>query len=100
MQFKDKIDNSNNPWLPIIKIKPHAQRPLTNGNLSADMQTHLESMGHIEVPHPYEFEIQNIKYPQEMLVIKPEILYEPLESTPLTWIDTFDKLGNLIALIV
>lgn len=28
LRFKDKIDNSNTPFIPIIKRKPNALRPL------------------------------------------------------------------------
>lgn len=34
LKFKDKIDNSNTPFIPIIKRKPNALRPLEVGMLN------------------------------------------------------------------
>lgn len=31
LRFKDKIDNSNTPFIPVIKRKPNALRPLEMG---------------------------------------------------------------------
>ncbi len=31
MKFKDKVDNSNTPFVPIIKYKPNALKPLNLG---------------------------------------------------------------------
>ena len=31
LRFKDKIDNSNTPFVPVIKRKPNALRPLEMG---------------------------------------------------------------------
>lgn len=50
VQFHEKPDNSNRPFVRIIKYKPHAKRPLDYGlpgstEISDDMESHLESMG-------------------------------------------------------
>lgn len=34
LKFKDKIDNSNTPFIPIIKRKPNSLRPLEVGMLN------------------------------------------------------------------
>lgn len=31
LRFKDKIDNSNTPFIPVIKRKPNALQPLEMG---------------------------------------------------------------------
>ena len=51
------------------------------------------------LPHPYEFEIQSISYPPHQLQIRPEILYKTLEETPFTWVETEEKLDELVALL-
>ena len=50
VQFHDKPDNSNRPFVRVIKYKPHAKRPLDYGlpgstEISEDMEAHLQSMG-------------------------------------------------------
>ena len=93
LKFKDKIDNSNSPWVPIIKSKPNAIRPLSIP-VSEDMQSHMDSLEQINAGHPYEYEIQNIVYPEEMFVQVTEILYQPMNDTKLTWIDKVEKLSK------
>ena len=33
LKFKEKVDNTNTPFVPIIKHKPNAQKPLVKGRL-------------------------------------------------------------------
>lgn len=50
LSFPDKIDNSNSPFVPIIKDKPNAQKPLS---------ILIENVDGEEVySHPYEVEIE------------------------------------------
>lgn len=51
------------------------------------------------LPHPYEYEIQNIEYPAHMFEARPEQLYAPMEQTPFTWVDTEEKLRELARLL-
>ena len=45
IHFKNKIDNSNAPWMPIIRSKPNAIEPLNVGNeVSIEMRNHISSM--------------------------------------------------------
>jgi exosome complex exonuclease RRP6 len=94
LKFKDKIDNSNTPWVPIIKSKPNAIRPLST-TVSESMQSHMDSLSQINTGHPYEYEIQNIVYPKNMFVHFKEILYQPINGTTLTWVDKLEKLSTL-----
>jgi exosome complex exonuclease RRP6 len=50
-------------------------------------------------PHPYQHEIQNIEYPSFLFETKPEIQPLPLGRTPLTYVDTLEKLELLAALL-
>ncbi len=50
LQFKDKIDNSNRPFIRKIHVKLNAKQPLDYGlpgsmEISEDMGNHLKSMG-------------------------------------------------------
>lgn len=39
-------------------------------------------------PHPYEYEIKHLQYPERQLEPTTPIMYLPFESTPYEWIDT------------
>lgn len=104
VRFEDKIDNSNHtPWEPKITYKPNAQRPLGHGNgedISEEMKEHLGSLGHGAqkmFPHPYNYEIQNIAYPEHVFETRSEQLYDPMENTAYTWVDSLDALKSMCA---
>lgn len=47
LAFKDKVDNSNIPWIPIIRTKPNARRPLdSTEGISEEVRNHLFTLGH------------------------------------------------------
>ena len=48
LSFRDKIDNSNNPFMPIIAFKPHALKPLQGQNY----RTRFEWAVYIKVETP------------------------------------------------
>ncbi|TPX70598.1 hypothetical protein SpCBS45565_g01630 [Spizellomyces sp. 'palustris'] len=111
LKFEDKIDNSNRPFVRKITHKPNASQPLNYGmpgtsDISPEMSDHLRTLGitdasssHYSLPHPYEYEIQNIEYPAHMFEARPEELYAAMDQTPYTWIDTEEKLDELAALL-
>ncbi|KAG5281909.1 hypothetical protein AALO_G00050130 [Alosa alosa] len=114
MRFKDKVDNSNTPFIPKIFVKPNAIVPLptyfTNKHLHkqrpedldvpaalADFihqqrkQEHMEDM----FSHPYQHELENLTMP-ESLACRPEPqMYKPLDETNCQFIDTLDDLVAL-----
>ncbi|KAJ3257880.1 Exosome component 10 [Boothiomyces macroporosus] len=95
LKFKDKVDNSNTPWVPIIKHKPNSKQPL-KAELSPEMKNHLASIGQQEIHlHPYDYEIRHIEFPKSLFQIKDEQMYLPMESTPFTWVDTLEGLETL-----
>ncbi|KAI8588004.1 ribonuclease H-like domain-containing protein, partial [Geranomyces variabilis] len=95
LSFEDKVDNSNSPWRPKIREKPNARRPLdTVLPTTADAAD-----GTVSLPHPYEFEIQNLEYPKHMFEARPEILYHPFDTTSYTWVDTAEQVETLAALL-
>ncbi|CAG8490079.1 10908_t:CDS:10 [Acaulospora morrowiae] len=79
IKFKDKIDNSGAPFIPKLPNKPNEIVPLKVKSGS----------------HPYQHEIMNIKYPSFMFEMKPPIMYPPIETTSLTWVDTLEELSAM-----
>jgi len=52
-------------------------------------------LSNTSLTHPYEYEISNIEYPQHLLNKTPESIYQPLESTPFTLVETEEQLEEL-----
>lgn len=47
LAFRDKVDNNNTPWIPIIKSKPNAMKALdSTGGMSEEVRNHLSTLGH------------------------------------------------------
>lgn len=44
LRFKDKIDNSNTPFIPVIKRKPNALRPLEMGEYEKNQYENISSV--------------------------------------------------------
>lgn len=87
IHFKDAVDNSNvTPFERKIKHKPHAVVPLTYE--SRDPTKSL--------PHPYEHEIANINYPENMFKVTEPEMYQPLEETSYTFVDTEEALLDMM----
>lgn len=117
-RFRDKIDNSSTPWCPIIRHKPNAMQPLPDYDskkvqqsiqspslspaLSAVLKAHVSGLGMSterrtpnHFPHPYEFEINNMKYLPSQLKVVKEQLFTPLDAVPCTWVDTEELLRDV-----
>ncbi|RMX38072.1 hypothetical protein pdam_00003117 [Pocillopora damicornis] len=115
LKFKDKIDNSNTPFIPIIKRKPNALRPLevdetsSSRHLPGDAQVpsaisdfvHQERVKGISsssansTAHPYQYELEVFQPPENQLMQHKEELYDELEKTPFTLIETTEQLHEL-----
>ncbi|XP_077510567.1 exosome component Rrp6 [Amblyomma americanum] len=91
INFRDKVDNRNIPFVPIIRDKPHSLKPLALlPERTADGQ---ESYG-----HPYEWEIDRFEPPQEHLKPPAEKkLPAPLEQTAYTLVETSQQLQDMCA---
>ncbi|KAF5295448.1 hypothetical protein FQA39_LY13109 [Lamprigera yunnana] len=86
--FKDKIDNSNNPWIPCIKEKPNSIKPLA---------IFLEESEFGEIySHPYEMELEHFSPPAEQLQKVIPISVKELEDTPLIEVSTPEELDKLL----
>lgn len=68
LKFKDKIDNSNHPFVPIIKDKPNSIKPLA-------ILLETNEYGFETYSHPYEIEIEKFEPNDELLKIEiPEVI--------------------------
>lgn len=86
--FKDKVDNSNNPWIPRITEKPNSIKPLA---------IFLEESEFGEMySHPYETELDRFIPPADQLQKVTPITVKKLEDTPLIEISTVEELDKLV----
>ncbi|XP_013876478.1 exosome complex component 10 [Austrofundulus limnaeus] len=114
LKFKEKIDNSNTPFIPKIFIKPNSLKPLpsyfTNKQMRKERPEDLDvpaaladfihqqrTQEHVEdmFAHPYQYELDHLTIP-ESLLSKPEPqMYKPMSETKLTFIDSLEDLVAL-----
>uniref|UniRef100_A0A3P9PR00 Exosome complex component 10 n=1 Tax=Poecilia reticulata TaxID=8081 RepID=A0A3P9PR00_POERE len=112
LKFKEKVDNSNTPFVPKIFIKPNALKPLPVVSPSptfsepedldvpaalADFIHQQRTQEHVEdmFAHPYQYELDHLTIP-ERLLSKPEPqMYRPMAETKLSIIDSLEELVAL-----
>ncbi|XP_047524423.1 exosome component 10 [Pieris napi] len=92
INFKDKIDNTNSLWQPIIKYKPNNIQPL-------QVQLEVDDDGNdLGYTHPYQIELDLYEPPKHFLEEDDQPLEfpPPIESTKFTYVDTIKQLQNLV----
>lgn len=127
LKFLDPIDNSTDTAFQIkLREKYHAanQASLSSKDdiaadsspLSPSIRSHLQSLGRANnddyadngaaearqtYPHPYEYEIKTISYPEHELIQLPtaEQLFAPIDESAVKWIDTEQDLIELARLL-
>ncbi|XP_029434988.1 exosome component 10 [Rhinatrema bivittatum] len=114
LKFREKIDNSNTPFIPKLFIKPNAQKPLPA--VLANRKCRQERVEDPDVPpvvadfihqqrtqlnqqdmfaHPYQYELDHF-IPPEAALQKPQIqMYRPLQQTPCHFVSSLDELVQL-----
>ncbi|NXI51201.1 EXOSX protein, partial [Chloroceryle aenea] len=115
LKFREKVDNSNTPFVPKLFIKPNALKPLPEA-LTKSGRERKERPEDLDVPaaladfihqqrtqqteqdmfaHPYQYELEHFSPPDGVLQ-KPELqMYRPMEETPCHFITTLDELVEL-----
>ncbi|XP_063224220.1 exosome complex component 10 homolog [Bacillus rossius redtenbacheri] len=88
-KFKDKIDNSPQPFQPRIKDKPNASTPLALFLEASD--------GGENFNHPYEYELAHFVAPETQLTAVPLQGCRPLEDTPLVMVQRAHELADMLA---
>lgn len=113
LRFQEKPDNSNVPFVPIIKEKPNALKPLEEDQRSFEVENdpsipsalanfiHEQRVGVSSRPnaHPYKFEIDQFEPADEDMKSRDVTMYKPLEGTELTFVDCNDKLFHLVKVL-
>ncbi|XP_077998718.1 exosome complex component 10-like [Glandiceps talaboti] len=115
MKFREKVDNSNMPFVPIIKYKPNAQKPLGRASIDkpedldvpaalADFihqQRHEQETGDVidMSGHPYQYELDHLQPIPSQLESRDPEKYKPLTDTQLKMINTLDQLQQLSDLL-
>uniref|UniRef100_A0A2I3RC78 Exosome complex component 10 n=1 Tax=Pan troglodytes TaxID=9598 RepID=A0A2I3RC78_PANTR len=116
LKFREKIDNSNTPFLPKIFIKPNAQKPLPQALSKERRERPQDRPEDLDVPpaladfihqqrtqqveqdmfaHPYQYELNHFT-PADSVLQKPQPqLYRPIEETPCHFISSLDELVEL-----
>lgn len=114
MKFREKVDNSNTPFIPKIFIKPNAIKPLpsyfSNQHIRkqrpedldvpaalADLIHQQRTQEHVEdmFAHPYQFELDHLTTPEKLLSKPEPQMYKPLAETKLSFIDSLEDLVAL-----
>uniref|UniRef100_A0A7N8X7I2 Exosome complex component 10 n=1 Tax=Mastacembelus armatus TaxID=205130 RepID=A0A7N8X7I2_9TELE len=115
LKFKEKVDNSNTPFVPKIFIKPNAVKPLptyfTNKKIRKERPEDLDvpaaladfihqqrTQEHVDdmFAHPYQYELDHLTIP-ESLLSKPEIQAScsNLMHDPCSFVDALEDLVAL-----
>ncbi|KAM4652421.1 exosome complex component 10 [Discoglossus pictus] len=114
LKFKDKIDNSNTPFVPKLFVKPNAQKPLPE--ILRNRRERQQRPEDLDVPpaladfihqqrmrqteedmfsHPYQYELDHF-VPMDSVFEKPEIKnFLPLQDVPFHFVTTLDDLVEL-----
>nr|XP_032802795.1 exosome component 10 [Petromyzon marinus] len=112
LSFTQRVDNSNVPFLPKLRVKPNALKPLPAAlRLRRDVRPDdldvppaLADLLHQQRTHtqedvylcpPYQFELESFT-PSEELLQEPEPQkFRPLEETPLTLVTSLEELAQV-----
>uniref|UniRef100_A0A8D3B4J5 Exosome complex component 10 n=1 Tax=Scophthalmus maximus TaxID=52904 RepID=A0A8D3B4J5_SCOMX len=108
LKFREKVDNSNTPFIPKIFIKPNAVKPLPSCKTyrpeDLDVPAALADFIHQQrtqkpvedmFAHPYQYELDHLTTP-ESLLSKPEPqMYKPIAETNCSFIDSLEDLVAL-----
>ncbi|NXO04235.1 EXOSX protein, partial [Rhinopomastus cyanomelas] len=112
LKFREKIDNSNTPFVPKLFVKPNALKPLPEA-LTKSGRERKERPEDLDVPaaladfihqqrtqqteqdmfaHPYQYELEHFSPPDGVLKKPEPQMYRPIEETPCHFITTLDEL--------
>uniref|UniRef100_A0AAX7T1E9 Exosome complex component 10 n=1 Tax=Astatotilapia calliptera TaxID=8154 RepID=A0AAX7T1E9_ASTCA len=114
LKFKEKVDNSNTPFIPKIFIKPNAVKPLpsyfTNKQMRKERPEDLDvpaaladfihqqrTQEHVDdmFAHPYQYELDHLTIPENLLSKPEPQMHKPVAETKLSFVDTLEDLVAL-----
>ncbi|XP_066546563.1 exosome complex component 10 [Amia ocellicauda] len=114
LKFREKVDNSNTPFVPKIFIKPNASKPLPK--YFTDQKLRKERPEDLDVPaaladfihqqrteqhlddmfaHPYQYELDHFTVLEAMLSKPEPQMYKPLDETSCQFIASLEELVEL-----
>ncbi|XP_063001211.1 exosome complex component 10 [Elgaria multicarinata webbii] len=115
LKFREKVDNSNTPFVPKLFVKPNALKPLPEALLKSRRER-KERPEDLDVPaaladflhqqrtqqteqdmfaHPYQYELEHFSVPARVLE-KPQVqMYRPPAETPCHFVSSLDELVEL-----
>ncbi|KAG4305803.1 hypothetical protein PORY_000713 [Pneumocystis oryctolagi] len=95
LRFSTAPDNDpDTPWKMKITVKPNALVPLNNCILENSNERYKSSL--ISSLHPYEYEINNIKYSDELFKEKKPINPISFNDSKVIWVNTIQLLENMV----
>nr|XP_048317641.1 exosome component 10 [Myodes glareolus] len=116
LRFREKIDNSNTPFLPKIFVKPNARKPLPQALSKERRERPQDRPEDLDVPpaladfihqqrtqqveqdmfaHPYQYELDHFTPPESVLQKPRPQLFRPVEETPCHFVSSLDQLVEL-----
>ncbi|XP_051947548.1 exosome component 10 [Xyrauchen texanus] len=114
LKFKEKVDNSNTPFVSKIFIKPNALKSLpsyfTNKHVRKERPEDLDvpaaladfihqqrTQEHVDdmFSHPYQYELDHLVMPESLKTKPDPQMYKPLADTSCQFIDTLEDLVAL-----
>ncbi|RVE70391.1 hypothetical protein OJAV_G00064140 [Oryzias javanicus] len=87
LKFKEKIDNSNTPFVPKIFIKPNAVKPLPSYFTNKQIRN--------ERPEDLDYELDHLTVPDSLLSKPEPQMYKPIAETKLSFINSLEDLVEL-----
>lgn len=103
LQFKDPVDNTHTPWMPVPYRNGQRPTPAPPSALPRDLETHISTQLGITLPeesfsmypHPFYEQLANLEYLPSQLGSCIEQPFQPLENVPLTFVATLKDLKDL-----
>ncbi|XP_054994844.1 exosome component 10 isoform X1 [Sorex araneus] len=116
LKFREKVDNSNTPFVPKIFVKPNAQKPLPQALSKERRERPKDRPEDLDVPpaladflhqqrtqrveqdmfaHPYQYELDHFTPPDSALQKPQPQEYRPVEETPCHFVTSLDQLVEL-----
>ncbi|KAH6891277.1 ribonuclease H-like domain-containing protein [Thelonectria olida] len=90
--FEKRVDNfPTSPWKPILTSKPNATESLDDSLTLVPNEA-----GAPQFRHPYEAEITQMKYPKRVYKKAEPVMYQPVEGTQATWVDTYEGVLEML----
>ncbi|XP_055966846.1 exosome component 10 isoform X1 [Sorex fumeus] len=116
LKFREKVDNSNTPFVPKIFVKPNAQKPLPLALSKESRERPKDRPEDLDVPpaladflhqqrtqrveqdmfaHPYQYELDHFTPPDSALQKPQPQTYRPVEETPCHFVTSLEQLAEL-----